>query len=229
MSFSQRSHQRSASCRKPIAGLGTAKCGYLWIHGPTMPLTGACDPLDQARDCVLVAVAPAADGQCRGLDRRKILADRAALPIGVATLMLQPDGGKERLVLQPVEPHVAPFVAAGQRRVRRPRRIGQHGGAPAHVLVEQQAALVVDVVGVAVVGRAERDDGLQRRRLFGGDLQRVEAAPGNAHHADLAAAPGLGGKPGDHIDGVLQFLLGIFVVHQPFGIAVAAHVDAHAA
>ena len=26
------------------AGLGTAKCGYLWIHGPTMPLTGASMP-----------------------------------------------------------------------------------------------------------------------------------------------------------------------------------------
>lgn len=24
-----------------MAGLGAAKCGYLWIHGPTMPFTGA--------------------------------------------------------------------------------------------------------------------------------------------------------------------------------------------
>ncbi len=25
-----------------MAGFGTAKCGYLWIHGPTMPFTGDC-------------------------------------------------------------------------------------------------------------------------------------------------------------------------------------------
>ena len=37
---------------------------------------------------------------------------------------------------------------------------------------------------------------------------------------------GCAGEPGDHVDRVLQFLLGILVVHQPFGIAVAAHVDA---
>ena len=32
------------------------------------------------------------------------------------------------------------------------------------------------------------------------DLQRVEAAPGDAHHADLAAAPGLRRDPGDDVD-----------------------------
>ena len=37
---------------------------------------------------------------------------------------------------------------------------------------------------------------------------------------------GWAADPGDDVAGVLQFLLGIFVVHQPFGIAVAAHVDA---
>ena len=57
--------------------------------------------------------------------------------------------------------------------------------------IEQAAALVVDVVGIAVDGRAERDDRLQRRRLLGRHLQAVEAAPGDAHHADLAGAPGL--------------------------------------
>ena len=39
------------------------------------------------------------------------------------------------------------------------------------------------------------------------------------HHGWMAS-------PGDHVDRVLQFLLGILVVHQAFGIAVAAHVDA---
>ena len=48
---------------------------------------------------------------------------------------------------------------------------------------EQAAAHVVDVVGVAVVGRAVGDDRLQRGRAAGGDLERVEAAPGDPEHA----------------------------------------------
>ena len=63
---------------------------------------------------------------------------------------------------------------------------------------------------------------------FAATCSAVEAAPGNAHHADLAAAPGLRSRPGDDVAGVLQFLLGVFVLHQPVGIAVAAHVDAQA-
>ena len=34
--FSHWSHQRKASCRKPMRGSGTAKCGYLCAHGPIM-------------------------------------------------------------------------------------------------------------------------------------------------------------------------------------------------
>ena len=102
----------------------------------------------------------------------------------------------------------------------------EHGRAPGEVVVEQAAAHVVDVVGIAVVGRAERDDRLQRRRPPRRDLQRVEAAPGHAHHADRAAAPGLRREPGDHLERVVLLLLQIFVEHQAVGIARAAHVDA---
>ena len=42
------------------------------------PLGRRIDPLDEAGNGVLVAVAPAADRQRRSLDRRKILADRAS-------------------------------------------------------------------------------------------------------------------------------------------------------
>ena len=94
-------------------------------------------------------------------------------------------------------------------------------------VVEQAAAHEMAIVGVAVVGRARRDDRLQRRRTLARDLQRVEAAPGDAHHADRAAAPGLRGEPGDHLDGVGLLLRQIFVGEQPVGIAGAAHVDAH--
>ena len=86
--------------------------------------------------------------------------------------------------------------------------------APAEILVDDAAALEMDVVGVAIIGRAQRDDRLERRRAAGGDLQAVEAAPGDAHHADLAGAPGLLGEPGDDLEGVVLLLLGIFVEHQ---------------
>ena len=38
--FSQWSHQRTTSCRKPIAGPGTPMCGYLCPHGPISALRG---------------------------------------------------------------------------------------------------------------------------------------------------------------------------------------------
>ena len=84
------------------------------------------------------------------------------------------------------------------------------------------------VVGVAVVGGAQRDDRLQCRGRARGDLQRIEPAPGNAEHPDGAAAPRLGGEPLDHLDRVVVLGLGVFVADQPLGIAGAADVDAHA-
>ena len=70
----------------------------------------------------------------------------------------------------------------------------------------------MDVVGIAVVGRAERDHRLQLRRPARGDLQPVEAAPGDADHADAAGAPGLAREPGDDLEGVVLLLLQIFVL-----------------
>ena len=75
----------------------------------------------------------------------------------------------------------------------------QHRRRPLQHVRADAAAVVVDVVGVAVVGRAQRDDRLQRRRAVGGDLQRVEPAPRDADHADRAGAPRLLGDPGDHL------------------------------
>src|SRR5665647_1900386 len=50
----------------------------------------------------------------------------------------------------------------------------------------QAAALVMNVVGVAVVGAHERDDRLQGRRPAHRQLEAVEAAPRDARHADRA-------------------------------------------
>ena len=163
--------------------------------GRRCPCTGASMLATQMRDRVAVAVMPAADRQHGGLDGRIILADRAALPVGVAVLVPAARAAQEGLVLQPGQPQIAPAVVADEQRVRRPRRIGEHGRGPAEILDQQAAALVVDVVGIAVDGRAQADHRLQRRRLPGRHLQAVEAAPGNAHHADIAVAPGLGCRP----------------------------------
>jgi hypothetical protein len=102
-----------------------------------------------------------------------------------------------------------------------------HDRTPPEVLLDQAAAHVVDVAGIAVVGRAEGDDGLERRRPERRRLQRVEAAPGLAHHAHRAAAPGLRRQPGDDLQGVGLLLRQVFVVQQAVGLARAAHVDAH--
>ncbi len=181
---------------------------------------------DDLRHCVPIAVVPSTYCQNRRLDPGEILADRAALPIGVAALMRQPEWCQERLMLQAIQPHFPPPIT-DQRRIWRPGRVGQHRRAPTEVFIQQAASLVVDVVGVAIDGRAERYNGLERRRLQRRNLRAVEATPGNANHADPSRAPRLRRQPSDHIDCVLPLLIGVFVVHEPFGITVSAHIDTH--
>ena len=141
--------------------------------------------------------------------------------------VFEPRNGQQRFGLQPCQPHVAPAVA-DQRRVWRSGRVGKHSGRPTQVFIEQAAAFVVNVVAEAVVGGAQGDDGFEAWRTARGDLQAVEATPGNAHHADLAAAPGLLHQPGNHGFGIGQLLLGVFVEHDAVRVTVAAHVHPHA-
>jgi hypothetical protein len=149
------------------------------------------------------------------------------LPELVAALMLEPGAEDGRHRLEALQPHLAP-VFARDERVGRPPHDREIGRAPFQIAGEMGAAHVVHVVGIAVVGRAIGDDGLERRGPAGRDLERVEAAPGDAHHADGAAAPGLLREPGDRLDRVVLFLLQIFVEHHPFGIAGAADIEPHA-
>ena len=124
--------------------------------------------------------------------------------------------------------HSSPPALADGGRIRRARVEGEHRGGPRQRLdPEQAAAHVVDVVGVAVVRGADRDDRLQRRRPAGGDLERVEAAPGDPEHARRARAPGLGGEPGEHLDGVVLLLGQVLVEEDAVGVAAAAQVDPH--
>ena len=99
---------------------------------------------------------------------------------------------------------------------------------PAETRIQLGAAHVVHVVGVAIVGRADRDDGLERRRPARRNLQPVEAAPRDPHHADRAAAPRLRGEPGDDLKGVVLLLPGVLVGQQAVGFTAAPDIDPHA-
>src|SRR5580658_9503067 len=62
-----------------------------------------------------------------------------------------------------------------------------------------------------------------------GHLQGIESAPGNAHHSDVAVRPRLPSEPGDYLQTVRLFLLGILAVGgNSFAGAEAADVDASA-
>ena len=111
MPFSQWSHQRTASCRKPIAGPGTPLCGKPCAHGPISPFFGHGRPAQQARHGVGIAVRPAADRVDRAVDRAVVLADRAVLPEVVAPLVLQPERRERHQVVEALAPHLAPALA----------------------------------------------------------------------------------------------------------------------
>ncbi len=58
---------------------------------------------------------------------------------------------------------------------------------PQYVLVDVEGAIhVMHVVMEEIVGGFDGHDRLERRGLTHGDLNRVEAAPGLAPHADAA-------------------------------------------
>ena len=126
-------------------------------------LAGAGQAFQQSRDRVGVAVGPAADRVHRGLDVGVVLAHRALLPVGVAALMAQPVVDERRRFAHPLEPHLAPAVT-DDLGIGRPGVPREHRRRPLQHVRADAAAVVVDVVGVAVVGRAQGHDGLQRRR-----------------------------------------------------------------
>ena len=194
--------------------------------GPDQRLLRPWQVLHQGQDRFRVIVLPAADRVDGAADAPVILADRARLPIGVAALMREPGLDRHRHLLEPLEPLRAP-ARAGDLRQRRARGAGEECRPPRDVPVDQAAAHIVAVAIVAVLGRAHGDDGGERRGRERRDLQRVEAAPADAPHADLAAAPGLPCQPGDDLDAVLLLGEVVFVADDALGVARAADVDAH--
>ncbi len=124
-------------------------------------------------------------------------------------------------------PHLLPCLAH-RPWVWRESRHRVHGRAPAEHLVGQKAtAHVVGIVGVPVIGRVHGDDRLQCGRAPGGDLQAVESPPRLADHPDVAAAPRLGGNPGDGLDGVVLLLERVLVDEHAVGVSAAPDVEPH--
>src|SRR6516165_8849389 len=94
---------------------GTRK---MWIPvgpRPDETLTRYAQSLEQAWNCILVSIGPAADGVHGALDRRVILAHRSMLPITITSLVLQPRFEKQRHVLEALEPHRPPAIADQNR------------------------------------------------------------------------------------------------------------------
>ena len=228
MPLSQKSHQRSASCRKPMAGPGRRVVGEGVRPRADQTLARPGKSLEQAQDAVGVAVGPAAHGVDGDLDGAVVLADRTVFPVGVATLVREPGMDPRPVGGEALLPQLAP-ACADRRLVRRLALPVQHARAPVEqVGGEHAAALVVDVVGVAVVGAHQGDDRLERRRASGGQLEAVEATPRDAGHADASRTPRLGGDPGDDLEEVLLLLGVVLVLEDPVRLATAAEVDAHA-
>ncbi len=146
------------------------------------------------------------------------------LPERIAALVLQPLGREQRQVVDAMLPHVAPALA-DHLRVGRQAAVVEERRAPGEIVVDHAAAEIMRIAGIAVVGGAGGDDGLQRGRPARRDLQAVEAAPGDADHADIAAAPGLLGQPGDDLQRIVLLALHILVFDQALGIAGAGNVD----
>ena len=196
MPLSQWSNQRTNSCRNPIVGPGAPPAGRRGTTARSAPCAARAGPRAAAgsRWCSRRPSRRPRTRRTRWRRSPRTPSPASSTRRGAGAPSQASTNGR---CLHPLEPHVAPAVADG-RRVGRPR---QPNIDAAHSSMSRvhAAAVVVHVVGVAVVGRAEGDDRLQRRRPAGGDLQAVEPAPRDADHADLAAAPRLLGEPRDHL------------------------------
>src|SRR5467141_3789361 len=122
-------------------------------------LAGHFEPRHETGHGVGIAVAPAAQRKYRTLDGSEVLAHRSVLPIGIASLMLDPGLHPKAAVTQSGEPHLAPALT-DDRRIWRAAVVGEHDRRPAQIVGQKAAAHVMDVVGVAVIRRAGRNNRL---------------------------------------------------------------------
>ena len=177
---------------------------------------GHVEIVQHTHDGVRVSIGPTADHQHRATNCRIVLADRAVAPISVALRMCHPGFDERRSAVEPLLPQFAPTIA-DHLRIRRLHVEAEHRHRPAeHLARKQRATLIVHVVVVSIVGGAHADNRAQRRWCECRHLQRIEAAPRDAHHADAAVAPRLRRKPSDQLDRVAHFLRAVLIHQQSF-------------
>jgi hypothetical protein len=90
-----------------------------------------------------------------------------------------------------------------------------------------RAAAVMHVVGVAVVGGAERDHGLELRPAQRRHLEPAESSPRDPDHPAGPGAPALLAEPAQHLHSVLLLLGQVLVGEQAVRLAAAADVHTH--
>ncbi len=180
--------------------------------------------LHEAQHGVAVRVVPAADREDGGLDGAVVLADAAVAPVVVPGRVGRP-GVRQRFDgLQALQPELPPRLT-GVPRIGWQTGGGERRRRPGvHVDRADGTSRVVRIVVIAIVGGADRDDRLERLGREGRDLERVEAAPGDAEHADLAVAPGPVRQPVHHLDPVGRFGRRVRVRGQTLAVAVPADV-----
>ena len=83
------------------------------------------------------------------------------------------------------------------------------------------------IVGVAVVRRADGYNCLECRRAARRNLKSIETTPGDSHHPDHAAAPGLRRQPRNHLHAVVLLLFCVLVEQQAVRLAAPSHIDAN--
>src|SRR3954468_7243882 len=125
---------------------------------------------------------------------------------------------------QAFQPHCTPAVSY-ENGIGWMAHCAEQERSPAETCPQESAAHVVHVVAIPIVGRADRDDRLQRRWAARGNLQCVESTPGDPHHADDTTAPMLCCDPCDDFQSVVLLLLGVLIEQQAVRLAAATDID----
>ncbi len=125
---------------------------------PDQPFFRPRQILEQPEHRIRIAVGPTANRIDGTSDGAPVLTDRAVAVEGVAPLMAQPLLDPEPASLEAIHPQLPPALA-DQDRIGRGRVQGEHRRTPGKLVEEEAAAHEMDVVGITIVCRADRDDG----------------------------------------------------------------------
>ena len=183
-------------------------------------LHGRINVFQHARQAVAVAVIPATDVITGRRDVLVFVFGGGAIPERPVALLL----------------HVFQHARLGVEPVCHPVVVELEVGRAGHGVIEvmahhprigvNDAVHVMHVLEVEVLGRHHRDEGFERRRVAGRHLDGIEAAPGDAEHADVAVGPVLLRQPVDHFLAVVELDVGVLVGNRvSLTVAGATNID----